>query len=260
MQIISWNVASIRARLPLLLRLLAEKKPDIVFLQEIKTLPEVFPFKELQEAGYYAYINGQKGFNGVAVLSKEPFETVFVSLHDYQDLQARYIAVQALNNIYMCVYAPNGAPPANCPEDTSRLDYKLEWFSALQETVASFLNKGFNVVLGGDFNVIEEDIDVYNPSAFKTSPLMVPPIRKAFKGITDQALVSTIKSFVQTRPIYSYWDFQMGAFRRGWGILLDYIFISRNLQDKLVSAGVYKEYRAAEKPSDHAPVFCVLAD
>lgn len=258
MQIISWNVASVRARLPLLLSLLKEKKPDIVFLQEIKATEDVFPFQACQEAGYYAYINGQKGFNGVAVLSKEPFEQVTpLFLNGYIDKNARFIAAQKEKIVFICVYAPNGAPPASDITDTSRLVYKLEWYQALKETLELYQQRGFHIIIGGDFNVIEEDKDVYNPAEFKESPLMIPPVRKAFKNITDLSFVNALKSFPQVQPFYSYWDFQMGAFRRNWGILLDYIFLSASLKGTLKEAGVLKEYRAAEKPSDHAPVYCV---
>lgn len=260
MQIVSWNVASIRARLPLLLRFLEQKQPDIVFLQEIKATEDVFPFQAVQNAGFYAYINGQKGFNGVAVLSKEPFEKIEVSLHGFSDSQARFIAAHQKERVYLCVYAPNGAPPANNPADTSRLTYKLEWYRALSQTVEDFINQGKSVILGGDFNVIEEDMDVYDAALFQDSPLMVPPVRKAFKDITTKPLVSTLKTVVKERPVYSYWDFQMGAFRRNLGILLDYIFIGDSLKNQLIDAGVYKEYRSLDKPSDHAPVFCVLKD
>lgn len=259
MQIISWNVASVRARLPLIISLLKNKNPDIVFLQEIKATDDVFPFQAFKEAGYYAYINGQKGFNGVAVLSKEPFEQINRGfLNGYTDVNARYIAVQKEKTVFICVYAPNGAPPASDITDTSRLVYKLEWYQALKETLLLYQQEGFQIVLGGDFNVIEEDKDVYNPAEFKESPLMIPPVRKAFKNITDLSFINTLKHFSQPQPFYTYWDFQMGAFRKNWGILLDYIFLSDALGKNLKFSGVLKEYRAAEKPSDHAPVYCVL--
>lgn len=256
MQIISWNVASVRARLPLLLRLLAEKRPDIVLLQEIKATDETFPFETLKKAGYTAFISGQKGFNGVAVLSKNQNGLIFTP--DFNDSQSRLIIVQEAQTLFISAYAPNGSPPAANPNDTSRLIYKLNWFQKLRELLLFYLNQNKMIILGGDFNVIEEDTDVYNPDLFRNSPLMIPPVREAFQSITELALINVLKTVSHNLPLYSYWDFQMGAFRRNWGIMLDYIFIPASWKSRLKEAGVYREYRAAEKPSDHAPVYCFL--
>ena len=260
MQIISWNVASIRARLPLLLHLLAEKQPDIVFLQEIKATEDTFPFDALKKAGYFAYIHGQKSFNGVAVLSKKPLEVKELFVEGLYDDQARFIAVGFEKTLFVCVYAPNGAPPMNNPADNSRLLYKLSWYESLKQTLENYLNQGFSVVLGGDFNVIESDEDVYDPDVFRFGPLMVPPVRKAFQQITNLPFLNTIKAVPHPKPLYSYWDFQMLAFQRNSGILLDFIFIPNAWKQNLIQAGVYRAYRKREKPSDHAPVYCLLND
>lgn len=260
MQIISWNVASIRARLPLLLRLLAEKQPDIVFLQEIKATKETFPFEAVKSVGYFAYIHGQKGFNGVAVLSKKSLEVVQTNCAEEENTQARFIATRFQKTLFVCVYAPNGAPPMNNPADNSRLLYKLSWYKGLKQTLEGYFNQGFSVVLGGDFNVIESDEDVYDPDVFRSGPLMVSPVRKAFQQITDLPFINTIKAFPYQKPLYSYWDFQMSAFQRNCGILLDFIFIPNAWHKNLIQSGVYREYRKSEKPSDHAPVYCLLND
>ncbi len=259
MQIISWNVASIRARLPLLLRLLTDKQPDILFLQEIKATAETFPFDALKTVGYYAYVHGQKGFNGVAVLSKKPLEVIQTNLTE-EDTQARFIAVSDKKTLFVCVYAPNGAPPMNNPDDNSRLLYKLSWYKALKQTLETYLNQGFSVILGGDFNVIESDEDVYDPDVFRSGPLMVPSVRKAFQQITNLPFINTVKAIPYQKPLYSYWDFQMLAFQRNSGILLDFIFIPNTWKQRLIQSGIYREYRKMEKPSDHAPAYCLLND
>ncbi len=259
MQIISWNVASIRARLPLLLELLNEKQPDIVLLQEIKTQRETFPLSEITRAGYYAYMNGQKGFNGVAILSKTPLTDVITVLPEMEtDEQARFIQATDGKNVYISVYVPNGTPPANNISDNSRLEYKIRWMDALNRHLRYLSGMGNTLVLGGDFNVIAEDRDVYNPSVFEGGALMVVPVREQFQMIAKTPLVNTLRTLHFDETIYSFWDFQMGAARRNLGILLDYIFVSPILQKALVESGVYAPYRHKEKPSDHAPVYCIL--
>lgn len=261
MQIISWNVASIRARLPLLTELLREKQPDIVFLQEIKTLPETFPSLELKALGYHAYINGQKGFNGVAILSKTPLHATQTNLPGMEtDIQARFI--QASNSLYtfISVYVPNGNPPLNHPDDTSRLLYKQHWMNALNNHLKEKVNHGEKIILGGDFNVIVRDEDVYDAAAFVGNALMEPAVRTLFKEMEQIPLINTLRTLHPNEKIYSFWDFQMGAARRNLGILLDYILISSDLKKRLTESGIYTNYRFKNKPSDHAPVFCKLLE
>ncbi len=259
MQIISWNVASIRARLPLLIELLTEKQPDIVFLQEIKTQIATFPSTELQIAGYYSYINGQKGFNGVAILSKKPLTDIITYLPGPEtDEQARFIQASDGQYTYISVYVPNGTPPANNPTDNSRLIYKLNWMSALNKYLRFLKNSGSKIIMGGDFNVIVEDKDVYNPAVFEGGALMVPQVRAQFKEITETPLINALRYLHPDNQFYSFWDFQMGAAQRNMGILLDYIFIDKTLKPKLCESGIYKSYRYKKSPSDHAPIYCQL--
>lgn len=257
MQIISWNVASIRARLPLLIDLLNEKKPDIVLLQEIKTTTETFPFAALEQVGYTAYVHGQKGFNGVAVLSKTPLNIMTTHLPGMEaDEQARFIQVQDNQYTYISVYVPNGTAPAHNPFDTSRLEYKLHWLTAFRQHIQTLSDAGHTLILGGDFNIIAENRDVYNPALFQEGALMNAAVQNHFRGIEQTPLINTVRHFYPNETLYSFWDFQMGAARRNLGILLDYIFVSPILKEHLNTSGIYKEYRYREKPSDHAPVFC----
>ena len=250
-KIISWNVASIRARMDLLKTLLEKEKPDVVFLQEIKTQEEQFPFFELLSLGYHTVISGQKAWNGVAILSKEPLNFISSALSGFED-QARFVEAQLKNGTSLIsVYVPNGQAPANNPFDTSRLEYKLKWMNGLYNYL---LNKK-NFILAGDFNVIYKDEDVYNPAFFTDSALMVTSVRKAFEKLLSLSIHNPLRDFHSDKPFYTFWDFQGGAWPKNHGIFLDYIFLSENFsENKVVNADVLKEYRACSKPSDHAPV------
>lgn len=250
-KIISWNVASIRARMDTLMRLLEQEKPDIVFLQEIKVEEDKFPFFELKSVGYESVISGQKAWNGVAILSKEPITLKSVALPGFED-QARFVeAIQADGTHLISVYVPNGQAPANDPTNTSRLEYKLKWLAALKK----YLGEIENYIVGGDFNVIERDEDVYNPALFENSVLMIPPVRKAFQELLTLPIENPMRQWHKDEQFYTFWDFQGGAWPRNHGIFLDYIFLSSDrFKDKVVHAEVMKEYRSCEKPSDHAPI------
>ncbi len=259
MQIVSWNVASIRARLPLLTTFLSEQQPDVVFLQEIKAMQDNFPFSELEKNGYVGCIHGQKGFNGVAVLSKKRLHSQVNQLPDLStDNQARFIQLEDDHFIYMSVYVPNGNPPINHLDDTSRLVYKLEWMQALNTHLRQLSHQAKPVILGGDFNVIAHDNDVYDARIFQGNALIVPSVRERFFELEKIPLINTLRYFSPHETLYSFWDFQQGAARRNMGMLLDYIFVSPILKNKLRSSGIYKQYRFMEKPSDHAPVYCFL--
>jgi len=254
-KIISWNVASIRARMTLLLSLLEKEKPDIVFLQEIKVEEDNFPFLELKSAGYNAVVSGQKAWNGVAILSKEELTVKATSLVGFED-QARFVeAIQSDGTHLISVYVPNGQAPMNNPTDTSRLEYKLKWLAALKE----HLQKTEKYIIGGDFNVIEQDKDVYNPALFTDSVLMIPPVRRAFREILSLPLENPMREHHKEEKFYTFWDFQGGAWPRNHGIFLDYIFLSSaQFKQRIEQADVLKEYRACEKPSDHAPILVSL--
>lgn len=256
-KIISWNVASIRARMDTLKRLLETEQPDILFLQEIKVEEEKFPFLELQSMGYYTVISGQKAWNGVAILSKEPLEFISNALKGFED-QARFIEAILPNQTHLIsVYVPNGQAPQNNPNDTARLEYKLKWLSALKE----HLSQSHNYIIGGDFNVIYKDEDVYNPNLFTDSALMVPAVRKAFEELLTLPMINPLRECHKDEKFYTFWDFQGGAWHKNHGIFLDYIFLSKTeFKNKIIQADVLKEYRSCEKPSDHAPVVVKIED
>jgi len=260
-KIISWNVASVRARLPVLLKLLAQENPDVVLLQEIKSEENTFPFFDLKIAGYNAVICGQKSYNGVAILSKEKLNNVeSILLTDEENPQARFIQAETESGMtVISVYVPNGNPPEKEPMDKTKLLYKLKWMHALNEHINMLLSQHKTFVLGGDFNVIERDTDVYNPEAYRQNALMLPEVRALYNNLLSLDVVNAIRLKNPEPHTYSFWDFQMNAWTRNWGMLLDALFIPKRDERKILNAGVYKEVRGWDKTSDHAPVFIELA-
>ncbi len=264
MQILSWNVASVRPRMPRLLDVLAANQPDVVFLQEIKAQPETFPFADLQAAGYNAVIAGQKSYNGVAilwrgdVLAEATITTELPNAPVSEKPQARFIQAETPDFVFISVYAPNGNPPLNNPADTSKLMYKLAWFDAFTAHITGLIQSGKRVVFGGDFNVIELDTDVYNPKAYRNNALMLPVVREKYAVLTALPVENAIRRFNPEPHTYSFWDFPMNMWGQNKGMLLDAIFVSENLQSRLTGAGIEKAVRGLEKPSDHVPVWCEL--
>jgi len=254
---ISWNVASVRARWLNVERLVKTYHPDILALQEIKATADTFPFFETEALGYHAYISGQKGFNGVALLSKEPLTDIKDNLlnESGDELQARFIQGNIGGITVISVYVPNGNPPEKDPTDTTRLQYKLRWFDVLQNHLKSLSGP---VVCMGDFNVIEKDTDVYNPAAYRTNALMVLEVRTAFQGLLKLPLEEAIRLKHPEEHYYSFWDFQMRAWEKNYGMLLDRILLTPDLALKVQDAGVLKEVRSWMKTSDHAPVFMTI--
>ena len=263
-KIISWNVASIRARWPVFKNLLRQESPDIVLLQEIKATEDTFPIMDCQMEGYHAYISGQKGFNGVAILSRCPLKNITTQLPNLSQEdseQARFIQAENENNItFICVYIPNGNPPEKDPTDTSRLAYKHRWMHALTKHISNLIHEEKKLVLGGDFNVIERDDDVYNPDLYRSNALMLPSVRSDFGDLTRLPIDNLIRRFNPTPHTYSFWDFQGGAWPKNNGMLLDYLFVSHNLSHKAETASIYKDVRGWPKTSDHAPIGCLLKD
>lgn len=258
-KIISWNVASIRARMQALTKLLETEQPDIVLLQEIKSEETTFPFFDLKIAGYNAVICGQKSYNGVAILSKASPINIQTELFPESDNpQARFIQAKVNDLTVISVYVPNGNPPEKDPQDQTKLLYKLKWMDALNKHIATLIQNNENFVLGGDFNVIERDTDVYNPEIFRTNALMLPEVRQKYAELTNQAVTNTIRLKNPEPHTYSFWDFQMGAWARNCGILLDALFINTQQLEHIEDAGVLKAVRGWEKTSDHAPIYLIL--
>ncbi|MCO6497612.1 MAG: exodeoxyribonuclease III [Chitinophagaceae bacterium] len=252
MKIATYNVNGIRSRLPVLLQWLKDEGPDVACLQELKAPQEVFPENEIREAGYQAIWKGQKSWNGVAILSKNyPITERKKELPgDNVDEQSRYIEAEVNGIIIGCIYLPNGNPVPG-----PKFDYKLSWMKRLQDHASSLLSSGKPVILTGDFNVIPEERDVYNPERVKDDALFQPESRQALQDLIDLGFTDTIRHLYPDEIIYTYWDYFRNAYNRNAGMRIDHFLVNKSLLPRVVKAGVDKDVRGWEKTSDHAPVW-----
>jgi len=247
MKIATWNVNSLKVRLPHLLGWLAEQQPDVVCLQETKQQDADFPHAELQAAGYHSVCSGQKTYNGVAILSRDPISDVRTGIPDFADEQKRVIAATIADVRIVCVYVPNGQSV-----DSDKYQYKLNWLAALTAWLKDELAKHPKLALLGDYNIAPEDRDVHDPQAWQGNVLVSEPEREAFKGLAALGLRDAFRLFEQDAKSYSWWDYRMLAFRRNQGLRIDHILISEALQ--CTACVIDKAPRKLERPSDHTPV------
>ena len=254
MKIATWNINGVRARIENLLAWLKESAPDIVCLQEIKTVDEDFPRADIEALGYHVETHGQKGFNGVALLSKtSPLEVMRGLPGNEADEQSRYIeGVFALSAGVVRVgglYLPNGNPLG-----TEKFPYKLGWMERLIAHAKSRLELEEPFVLMGDYNVIPEPEDCFNPKAWEGDALFQPQSRQALRRLAALGLTDAVRAVTDAPKTYTYWDYQAGAWQKNNGIRIDHVMLSAEAADRLVSVSIEKHVRAWEKPSDHVPV------
>ena len=255
MRIATWNINGIKARLPRVLEWLEEFKPDIALLQEIKSMNETFPAMEIESLGYNLAIHGQKSYNGVAILSKYPIEDTLYGLPgDDSDEQARYIEAFTGGIRVATIYLPNGNP-----QPGEKFDYKLAWMDRLITRTKTLLEWEEAFILGGDYNVIPADIDCHDPAAWVDDALTQPESRARLRTLINLGLTDALRVH-HKETIYSYWDYQRGAWQKDNGIRIDHLLCSPQTTDRLKDAGVDRTPRGKEKPSDHTPVWCELAD
>jgi len=258
MKIATWNVNSVRKRTGNLMAWLQSTKPDIVVLQEIKAQEAQFPRFEVEAAGYKVEIVGQKGFNGVALLSLHPVEITARSLPDPEtDEQARYIEgkVQTPQGPLTVggLYLPNGNPI-----HTDKFAYKIAWMDRLAQRARQLLAAEEMFVLGGDYNVCPTDTDVFSPALFANDALCQPQSRQALRTLLNLGLTDAVRAVHVEEPLYTFWDYQAGAWQKNWGIRIDHLLLSPQAADRLITAGIDKHVRAWERPSDHVPVYVDL--
>ena len=259
MKIATWNINGVKARLENLLLWLKESDPDIVCLQEIKSVDDQFPRDGIEALGYHVETHGQKGFNGVALLSKRRFDEINRGLPgDEGDEQARFIegVVSTDGGVVRAVslYLPNGNPI-----DTEKFSYKLAWMTRLRKWAEERLLLEEPLVLAGDYNVIPEPLDAKNPQAWLGDELFQPETRKAFRRLENLGFQDSLRAVSDDGDVYSFWDYQAGAWQKNNGIRIDHLMLSPEAANRLLSVSVEKHVRSWEKPSDHVPVCAELA-
>jgi exodeoxyribonuclease-3 len=257
MKIVTYNLNGIRARLPRLVEYLAEQKPDILCLQEIKCADESFPIADIRAAGYDAVWHGQKGFNGVAVLTPGSPPTLRrVGLPgDPDDTHSRYIEVEVGDLVVASLYLPNGNPVG-----TEKFSYKLAWFDRLTAHSRDLLAEERPTILAGDWNVVPTDDpdDVFSAKAMAHDALMQPESRAAFRRLSNLGWTDAIRARYPEGAVYTFWDYTAGCWQRDAGFRIDHLMLSPLAADRLLDAGVDKDYRGREKASDHAPTWVSL--
>ena len=260
MKIATWNVNGIKARHEALLVWLAEAKPDLVCLQEIKSVDDGFPADALQDAGYISAVHGQKGFNGVALLSRTPLEDVRRGLPgDDHDEQSRYIEASIAAGSRMIrvggLYLPNGNPIG-----TDKFAYKLAWMQRLEAHARSLLAEDRAFILAGDFNVIPMPVDAARPEAWTEDALYQPESRAAWRRLVSLGLTDVVRAMQPAPNVYTFWDYQAGARQKNHGIRIDHILASPLASDLVTGCGIDKDVRGRERPSDHVPVWVTLGE
>jgi exodeoxyribonuclease-3 len=256
MKIATFNVNSIKARLPRVLEWLDEAKPDVALLQETKSEDDSFPLLEISGAGYQAALHGQKTYNGVAILSRHPIEDVRRGLPgDDADAQARYIEATVKGVRVASIYLPNGNP-----SDSEKFPYKLGWMERLRTHVRrTLLPTEMPLALGGDYNCCPTDKDVYDPKLFANDALCRPETRAQFRALVNLGLTEAWRS-LHNEIAYSFWDYQGGCWQRDLGLRIDHFLLSPQAADRLVACEIDRKPRGREKASDHTPVWVELRD
>ncbi len=258
MKITTWNINGVKARLETAVTYLKQESPDVVCLQEIKSVDEGFPGLEFQDLGYNVATHGQKGFNGVALLSKQPLEDVSRGLPgDDGDTHARWIEALVPAGDTMIrvasIYLPNGNPIG-----TDKFSYKLAWMQRLEAHVRMRLDDEIPLVLAGDYNVIPEPADAKRPQSWLNDALFQPETRRAYRALVNLGLTDAVRATHPDPGIFTFWDYQAGAFQKDDGIRIDHVLLSSQAADRLAAAGIDKHVRAWDKPSDHVPVWVEL--
>ncbi|KAF0138526.1 MAG: exodeoxyribonuclease III [Rhodospirillaceae bacterium] len=257
LKVATWNVNSIKARLPHVLAWLQRAEPDVLLLQETKTLDDSFPRFELQDLGYQSLTCGQKGYNGVAILSRRPMvETVRVLPGAPDDSQARYVEACFAGGVRVAsLYLPNGNPSGS-----EKFTYKLAWMARLYEHARALLRTGEAIILGGDYNVCPMDDDVYAPTQWADNALCRPEVREAFRALLWLGYMDAFRAFNRKAGEYTFWDYQGGAWPRDMGLRIDHLLVSPQAADHLEASGIDKAPRSLDKASDHTPVWCHLRE
>ena len=256
MRIVTWNVNSVNARIEHLTKFIKKDNSDIYLLQELKCTNDNFPYDQLEKIGYISNVNGQKAWNGVAILSKKPLKIINKKIPNYlDDENARFIETEIevkeikkkikLFNIYL----PNGNPI-----ETEKFDYKLRWMEKFNAHIFNLLKENTPIIIGGDFNVIPSDEDVYSPENFKNDACTHPKTRELYRKLINRGLTDTVKSFIKGKTNWTFWGYRGGGWQKGNGLRIDHFLTSPEITDLVKNVNINREPRSWEKASDHTPV------
>ena len=257
MKIISWNVNSVRARIDNITNYIKDDKPDILLLQEIKTQDENFPYENFENIGYNSYIFGQKSYNGVAIISKLPIKNISKDFIKDEKKQARVIngeiqlkkkKIEIIN-----IYVPNGNPI-----DTEKYEYKKNWLKKFITQVKKKISSGSNIIIAGDFNIIPEEIDVYDFKRYENDALGKLEIRKKFRELLNIGFVDVYRIKNKKKQEYTFWDYFAGSWQKNYGMRIDHFLLSNNLIENISSININKKPRSKLKPSDHTPIELII--
>jgi exodeoxyribonuclease-3 len=252
-KIATWNVNSLKVRLPQVLDWLAAQRPDVLCLQETKLEDKAFPFAEIEATGYRAVHHGQKTYNGVAILAKGEALDVVRNIPDFDDMQARVIAATLGDTRIVCAYMPNGQAVGS-----DKYEYKLKWLGALKAWLKDELARHPRLALLGDYNIAPDDRDVHDPKAWAGQILCSEAERDAFRALVELGLADAFRLFEQPEKIFSWWDYRMLGFQKNLGLRIDHILLSPALAAECTACAIDRAPRKLERPSDHAPVFAEL--
>jgi len=254
MKLATWNVNSLKVRLPQVIDWLETNRPDMLCLQETKLLDENFPQSEIASIGYQSIFIGQKTYNGVAILSKQKGSEIVTTIPSFDDEQRRVIAATYEDIRVISIYVPNGDNV-----ESSKYEYKLRWLLALNRWLQQELKNHKKLVLMGDFNIAPEDRDVYDPRMWEGKVLCSEPERMAFNELLNLGFTDSFRLFEQPEKSYTWWDYRMMAFRLNRGLRIDHILLNNELARACTACVVDKATRKLERPSDHAPVMVELS-
>ena len=253
MKISSWNVNSVRARIINIISYLKSFNPDILLIQEIKTEEKNFPFSEFKSLGYESYVFGQKSYNGVAFLSKIKINKINVKFINDSKNQSRIIEGDIINKSKIIklinIYVPNGNPV-----DTEKYDYKKVWLNLFNKKIKEALSKNKNIIIGGDFNIIPNDTDVYDSKKYENDALFKLEIKKKFRELINLGFYDIYRHVHKNKEEYTFWDYMAGSWQKNYGMRIDHFLISNNLIDDVKNISINKKPRSKIKPSDHTPI------
>jgi len=257
MKISTWNVNSVRARIENIKKYIKDSSPDIILLQEIKTEEKNYPFDDFKKLGYESYVNGQKSYNGVSIISKKKLKNINISLPGDTIKQSRLISteIKIKNKIIdlINIYVPNGNPV-----DTEKYYYKINWLNLLIKFLKKKIDNENQIIITGDFNILPEDIDVHAPEKYVNDALFRIEIRKKYREIINLGLIDVFRHFNKKEGNYTFWDYTQGSWQKDNGLRIDHMLISNSLIELVKKIEIKKKIRSQDKPSDHVPLECTF--